>query len=415
MQVKSSRLKMLLFSLVLLFSLTVACDTGSKAGSNTSGSGGETVAKVGSIEIPLSKVDRLIEQGLQQSQTGKKITDLNIVELASARLQVLDSIITDEVLYQRSKQENIKISDEDVQALIQKAIQERGLSSDDFQKELKNIGMSEEEFREEERRKMAVAKLQEKTSQVKPPTDKEIEEYYNNNPGQFTIGKGINISQITVDAADNKAKNDAIGEDQAKQKIETLYSQLKTGGDFATVARTQSEDPSALKGGDLGFLDEQALQQGGFPPQLIQAFYQMREGDITPPVQGSKGRWYIFKLTAKRTQEEKLTLDNPQVKSQISQLLLSQRKNVLNSALLATSMSQTKVENFLAQRMLQNPDNFGSLRPTSLATGSNATENKATPKPEENKEVKENPITDPTKETKDATTDKSSEKKPTEK
>ncbi|MBK7996496.1 MAG: hypothetical protein IPK14_24940 [Blastocatellia bacterium] len=53
---------MLLFSLVLLFSLTVACDTGSKAGSNTSGSGGETVAKVGSIEIPLSKVDRLIEQ-----------------------------------------------------------------------------------------------------------------------------------------------------------------------------------------------------------------------------------------------------------------------------------------------------------------------------------------------------------------
>jgi peptidyl-prolyl cis-trans isomerase SurA len=157
------------------------------------------------------------------------------------------------------------------------------------------------------------------------------------------------------------------------------------------------------------------LQQGGFPPQLIQAFYQMREGDITPPVQGSKGRWYIFKLTAKRTQEEKLTLDNPQVKSQISQLLLSQRKNVLNSALLATAMSQIKVENFLAQRMLQNPDNFGSLRPTSLATSSNATESKATPKPQENKEVKENSTTEPTKETKDATTDKSSEKKPTEK
>ncbi|KAF0249678.1 MAG: peptidyl-prolyl cis-trans isomerase SurA, partial [bacterium] len=232
MQMRSRRLKILVFSLVLLLSLTaIGCDQGSKAGSSSSASGGEVAAKVGNQEIPLSKVDRMIEQGLQQNQTGKKITDLNPVELASARLQVLDSLITDEVLYQRAKQENIQVSDEDVGAQIQNGIQQKGLSADDFQKELKSAGITEEEFREDERRRMSIAKLVDKVGQVKPPTDREIAEYYERNPSEFTIGKGLNLSRVSVDAADNKAKNDAIGEEQAKQKIETIYSQLKNGGD----------------------------------------------------------------------------------------------------------------------------------------------------------------------------------------
>ncbi|MEW6736188.1 MAG: peptidyl-prolyl cis-trans isomerase, partial [Acidobacteriota bacterium] len=137
------------------------------------------------------------------------------------------------------------------------------------------------------------------------------------------------------------------------------------------------------KAGDLGFLDEGTLRESGFPPELVQTFFQMREGDITPPVKGT-GRYFIFKLTAKRTQEEKLTLDSPQVKAQISQLLMGQRKEILNSALLSAALHQARVENYLAQRMLQNPDNFGSLRPTSLSnTGAKNEENK------ENKENKE--------------------------
>jgi parvulin-like peptidyl-prolyl isomerase len=238
---------------------------------------------------------------------------------------------------------------------------------------------------------MAIAKLQDKMSIVKPPTDREISEYFNRNQEQFTLGKGIYLSEIVVDAADNKAKNDAIGEEQAKQKIDQIYTQLKNGADFATVARVQSEDVSSYKGGDLGFLDEAHLQQVGFPAQLVQAFFAMKEGDITPPVQGSKGRWYIFKLTAKRTQEEKLSLDSPDVKAKISQVLIAQRKEILNSALVSAALNQTRIENFLAQRMLQNPDNFGSLRPTSLpsvAKSDAKTETKSDAKPDAKSDAK---------------------------
>src|SRR3989442_108770 len=83
---------------------------------------GELAARVGSADIALSKVDRIIEQGLQ-GQGDKKLSALSPVELAAARLQALDSLITEEVLYQRARQESMQISDEDVRNYIQKGIQ----------------------------------------------------------------------------------------------------------------------------------------------------------------------------------------------------------------------------------------------------------------------------------------------------
>lgn len=371
MQTKAHRLKLMLLTLILatLVLAVSGCNQGSVSGSSSSGNG-EMAARVGSTDIPLSKIDRLIEQGLQ-GQTDKKISDLTPVELAAARLQALDTLITDEVLFQRARQENIQVSDEDVRGAIQAEIQNNGLSADDFQKKLKDAGLTQEEFNEEQRRRMMVGKLQDKlTSNIKTPTDREISDYYGRNPNQFMIGRGVNLSMIVVDAANNQAKNDAIGEEQAKQKIDGIYNQLKGGADFATVARIQSEDQTAIKGGDMGFLDERALQQLGFPPQMSKGFFDMREGDITPVIPLQNGRFVIFKLTAKRTQEEKLTLDSPQVKAQISQLLTGQRKEILNSALLSAALHQSRIENYLAQRMLQNPDNFGSLRPTNVSTNS---------------------------------------------
>lgn len=358
---KPQRLQLIILAIILSISiLALGCKP---ENADKSSSSSEVAARVGSTDIPLSKVDRVIEQGLQGS--GKKLTDLSAVQLAAARLQALETLITKEVLYQRAHQENIQVSEEDVHSQVRNFIQSKGLSSDDYQKMLKDIGMTEDEFNEEQRREMTIGKLKEKFNSVKPPTDREISDFYNNNPEQFKIGKGVNISQIVVDAADNKAKNDAIGEDQAKQKIDSVYAQLKGGGDFATVARIQSEDPSAIQGGDLGFHTIQELQQMGFPPQLTQAFFNMKEGDITPPIEAGKGQWYIFKLTGKRTEEEKLTLDSPEIKARISQGLLGQRKEILDSALISSTMAAARIDNYLAQRMLQNPDNFGALRPAS--------------------------------------------------
>jgi hypothetical protein len=81
-------------------------------------------------------------------------------------------------------------------------------------------------------------------------------------------------------------------------------------------------------------------------------------------VRFSNGHWYIFKLTRKQLQTENLTLEtkSPNVRQQITDGLLNQRKQILNAALLEVAMNEAKVNNNLASTMLNNPSNLG-LRP----------------------------------------------------
>jgi hypothetical protein len=105
----------------------------------------------------------------------------------------------------------------------------------------------------------------------------------------------------------------------------------------------------------------------------------MQTGDITPPVKGSDGRWSIFKLTAKRLQTENLTLDNPEVKKDITDKILDQRKQLMTSALVTVAMNEARVENKLAQDTMNNAAALSSLRPAGAATPTPAATPAASP------------------------------------
>ena len=66
-------------------------------------------------------------------------------------------------------------------------------------------------------------------------------------------------------------------------------------------------------------------------------------------------------------QTENRTLDSPEVRSQITEALINQRKQILNTALLEVSMNEAEIQNNLATKMLTNPDNFGLPRPAQPA------------------------------------------------
>jgi len=182
--------------------------------------------------------------------------------------------------------------------------------------------------------------------------------------------RGVALAMIVADPADNSgqgiAQNDAKNDAEAKLKIDNIYQRLKGGADFATVARATSEDANTVvRGGDVGFATEEDLKQNGFPPELVSRFFgPMELGSITEPVRFNNGRWYIFKLAEKRLQTENLTLESPGVRQQITQALVNQRKEILNAALLAVAIYDSKIVNNLAATMISNPGNLG-LRPAS--------------------------------------------------
>lgn len=337
-----------------------ACKGGAGAGG-----GKDVAASVNGKDITLSEVDRIISQ-----QTEGRQASLSPLELGAARLQVLDDLIKQEVLFQRAEKEKVLPTEDEVAKVV--SDQKQGLGSqEEFQKALKQAGQTEEALREVVRKRLAMQKLLDRVgSKVDPPSDKEIEDYYNNNRQKYVSARGVGLAAIIVDPQDNSATNDAKSDIEAQNKINIISQRLKSGGDFATIAREQSEDPQTTRsGGDIGFFSEDDLKRAGFPADLVSKFFGgMQVGDVTGPTKGSDNRWSIWKLTSRRLQNENLTLDTPEVRKDAADTIINQRKQLVNAALLEVAMREAKVENKLAESMLGSANSLSSLRPAGSAT-----------------------------------------------
>jgi parvulin-like peptidyl-prolyl isomerase len=335
-----------------------ACKGGGGAGSGTDNT---VAATVNGKSIMMAEVEKLIKQQAQGQQDK-----MSPLQLAQARLGVLDKLIQREVLYQRAQKENLLPNEEQITGAINQQKQQSGMTDEVFKNTLKQQEMTEQALREEARRDIAIRNLQEKYNGKITISDREVEDYYNNNRSQFVSARGVALGAIIVDPADNSAQgiaNDAKNDADAKLKIDTVYQQLKSGTDFATVARARSEDgDSMVRGGDIGFFSEDQLKQTGFPKELTDQFMgPMQVGGFTEPKLVSN-KWYIFKLEERRLQNENLTLESPNVRQQITQALVKAQQDILNAALLVVAMNEAKVVNNLATNMLNTPSNLG-LRP----------------------------------------------------
>ena len=363
--------KVFVFTCLILSAVVLAgCATGGAPSNDTM-----VAATVNGRNIMLQEVERAVNR-----QAGGNPSALSQLQLAQARLTVLDELVKREVLFQRAEREKVLPTEAQIDGAIAQQKEQTGMTQEDFEKGLKAQNMSMETLREEARKTLAITALQDKYSGKITISDREVEDFYNSNRQSFKNERGVAIAMIMVDPADNAgtgiaddAKNDA----DAKLKIDNIYQQLQGGADFATVARAKIEDINSLRGGgDIGFATEEDLRTNGFPPELISNFFgSMQVGDYTSP-SNFRGKWYIFKLAEKRLQTENLTLDSPGVRQQITQGLTNQRKQILNAALLEVAINEARIINNLAANMINNPGNLG-LRPA--GEGSTPAQQPATP------------------------------------
>jgi len=364
---KFAKVLMLVISVSVLSFVLTACSGGGAAESKDS----TIAATVNGRNILLKEVERSMTQ-----QTGPNVTKLSPLELAQARLSVLEKLIQREVLFQRAEREKLMPTEDQIDGAINQQKTNTGMTSEAFEKALREQNISMETLREEARKDLAIASLQDKYSGKISISDKEVEDFYNNNRQQFVNARGVALAMIMVDPADNSGSgisDDAKNESDAKLKVDSIYQRLQSKADFATVARAKSEDINTLaRGGDIGFATEEDLKNNSFPPELVARFFgPMQVGDYTEPVRFNSGKWYIFKLAEKRLQTENLTLESPSVRQQITQGLTNERKRILNAALLEVAMNEAKIMNNLAAQMLNNPGNLG-LRPASPGAATQA-------------------------------------------
>jgi peptidyl-prolyl cis-trans isomerase SurA len=90
---------------------------------------------------------------------------------------------------------------------------------------------------------------------------------------------------------------EGLSESEARERLQRLRERVVAGDDFAELARLHSEDASAAKGGDLGW-----VAAGDTVPEFERVMNSLKEKEVSPPVQTPFG-WHLVQVLDRRSDE----------------------------------------------------------------------------------------------------------------
>jgi peptidyl-prolyl cis-trans isomerase SurA len=91
--------------------------------------------------------------------------------------------------------------------------------------------------------------------------------------------------------------NELVSETEARNRLMGLKERLENKADFAELARVHSEDASASKGGDLGW-----VLPGDTVPEFEHAMNNLKPGEISEPVRTPFG-WHLIQVIERGTKD----------------------------------------------------------------------------------------------------------------
>lgn len=116
-------------------------------------------------------------------------------------------------------------------------------------------------------------------------SDKEIEDYYQaHREDKFHNRREAKVRYISIPLTDENEKKGG------RARADEVVKSARAGKDFGQLAKSDSNDPSAEKGGDLGWISE-----GQMPPPIEKAIFALRKGGVSDPIETPAG-FQIFKV-----------------------------------------------------------------------------------------------------------------------
>ncbi len=133
-------------------------------------------------------------------------------------------------------------------------------------------------FQIPEKRSLAVIVIDPNKQSVTLPSDAELRKEYASKQDTFRTPERVQARHILI-------KSDASNDAAMKAKAEGILKQIQAGGDFAKLAKENSQDPgSAAQGGELGF-----IVKGQTVPEFEKAAFSLQPGQTSGLVKTTYG------------------------------------------------------------------------------------------------------------------------------
>jgi peptidyl-prolyl cis-trans isomerase SurA len=297
------------------------------------------IARVGSDIILLSDLNKQINQ----------MKSANMYPEGTQESDVLGQMIESRLIIQKAKELNYTVDESKIKAAAEariKQIKSKFDSEEAYQRELRGMKLTNSDlikyFSDLLTEQALTQQFYQKQIAVKVNvTDKEMRDFYVANRDSLAVKPVTwNIGMIMRQVEPSEAT------DQAQLKaIRAIQEKLKSGANFADLAREYSDCPSAERGGDLGF-----FSKGMMVKPFEDAAFALKVGEVSDVVKTQYG-YHLIKLEEKRDDEIrvshilKLVEPSAEDSTETWQLMESIRQQFLTGtsfALLAQKYSMDK-------------------------------------------------------------------------
>ncbi len=258
------------------------------------------VAVVNNDVITLSELDEATEEYLKNTPQSHDEYEQKEAH-DTMRAQLLDQLIDQRIINQQAEIARVSISEQEFARAYKRNLEAMNITEKAFLDELLRAGMSLSTFQNSLRNKLLRDKLIMHEIQSKIiVTEEMIQQYYNTVHVSGNSQKTYDLLQMGFvygQSKDLQNNPDLLEADKARalHQAEEVHRKVMEGGDFAALARENSNFPTAEDGGRLGL-----LSLADMADYMKDPIMKLSDGQVTPVIDTPIG-YQFFKLIS--TQE----------------------------------------------------------------------------------------------------------------
>ena len=274
-------------------------------------------------EVSGSMIDRIVAIVNDEVITLSELQEEVLKEKESKDIEqereALNNLIDKRLQLQKARQLGINVTQEEVLEAIEDIKKRNSIPDDQFlTKRLAEENTTIERYKEDVQNQLLLSKLFSREVNTNILIgEEEVERYYKEHEEDFIQPEEVRIRQILLKMPE---KADSAEKERMIAIAEEVFGHLQSGEDFAEIARRYSQDPSAQRGGDLGF-----FRRGQMIQVLEEVIFSLKVGEISEPVLSPLG-FHILKLEEKKGSSP---LSITEVKEKIREILVEEKSERL--------------------------------------------------------------------------------------